>query len=207
LRWVIATDQNLTIGDQVETIRLFQCLDSYVKLPSASTIKNHIMKRLDEVEGKLFEHLPELAKVALTLDGWSASNRQSYLAIIAFFIDRHWKLQEIVIGFEFMDMRHTGEAMTEVVKKVLEKHNIQDRILACTTDNASNNSSFFLKLLTNLITVPECVDVTSSGEVSNEQDQDKIVHVPCLAHVLQLALKAFLKSVRVKPTNDELQKN
>jgi hypothetical protein len=34
-----------------------------------------------------------------------------------------------------------------------------------------------------------------------------IVHVFCLAHVLQLALQTFLRSVRVNSTNDELQKN
>jgi hypothetical protein len=165
------------------------------------------MKRLDEVEDKLFEHLSELAKIVLTLNDWFVSNRQSYLTIIAFFINRHWKLQKIVIEFEFMNMRHTDETMTKVVKKMLEKHNIQNRILVCIIDNAFNNSSFFLKLLTNLIIVSECVNVISSDEVSNEQDQNKIVHVSCLTHVLQLALKIFLRSVRVKSTNDELQKN
>jgi hypothetical protein len=65
---VIAIDQNLIIDDQIEIIRLFQCLDSYVKLSSTFTIKNHIMKRLDEIEDKLFKHLSELTKIVLTLN-------------------------------------------------------------------------------------------------------------------------------------------
>jgi hypothetical protein len=104
-------------------------------------------------------------------------------------------------------MRYTNETMTEVVKKMLEKHNIQNCILVCIIDNASNNSSFFLKLLTSLIIISECVNVISSDEVSNEQNQNKIVHVSCLIHVSQLALKIFLRFVRIKSTNDESQKN
>ena len=31
-------------------------------------------------------------------------------------------------------------------------------------------------------------------------------HLPCLAHVIQLALSELLGKIRIKPTNEELQK-
>jgi hypothetical protein len=106
LRWAIATNQNFTISENIEIKRLFQCLNSYVKLSSSFIIKNHVMKRLKEVEFKLFEHLSHLAKISLTLNCWSAFNRQFYLTIFVFFIDKNWKYQKIVIEFEYMKERH-----------------------------------------------------------------------------------------------------
>jgi hypothetical protein len=110
-----------------------------------------------------------------------------------------------------MKEKHTKENLTKVVKKILIKHNIQVRILTIIIDNASNNVIFFLELVKNLSTITSCVNVTSENDENDEDDDSKkiqnIVHVSCLAHVLQLALQAFLDFVRVNSTNDELQKN
>ena len=108
-----------------------------------------------------------------------------------------------------MKKKHIDETLTKVVEKILMKHNIQARILFIIIDNAFNNNTFFLILVQNLFAIINCVDITSKEEdenVKNDQMQN-IVHVSCLAHVLQLRLQAFLKSVRVNSINDELQKN
>jgi hypothetical protein len=35
----------------------------------------------------------------------------------------------------------------------------------------------------------------------------RIKHMPCLAHVIQLALKAFLGKIRLRPTNETFIRN
>jgi hypothetical protein len=189
---------------------MFQCFDFYVKLSFAFIIKNHIMKRFEEIEKNLFKNLLDKVKLSLTLNCWSAFNRQFYLFIIAFFINKDWNYREILIDFEYMKEKHTSENLTKVVEKILIKHNIQTHILTIITDNAFNNVTFFLELVKNLFTITSCVNVISNNdenEKENDQKKKNIVHVSCLTHVLQLALQVFLNFVRVNSINDELQKN
>jgi hypothetical protein len=112
-----------------------------------------------------------------------------------------------------MKEKHTEETLTKVVEMILIKHNIQARILIIITDNAFNNIIFFLIVIKNLNMITSCVNVTSKKKKEDDDemsDKDKtrnIVHVSCLAHVLQLTLQAFLDSIRISSINDELQKN
>jgi dipeptide/tripeptide permease len=169
------------------------------------------MKRLEEIKKNMFKNLSDKAKILLILNYWSTFSRQSYLSIIVFFIDKNWNYHEILIDFEYMKKKHTKENLTKMIEKVLVKHNIQACILAITTNNVFNNVIFFLKLVNNLFAITNCVNITSkNNEDEKNDDRDKIcniVHVFCFAHVLQLTLQAFLNSVRVNSTNDELQKN
>jgi pimeloyl-CoA synthetase len=112
-----------------------------------------------------------------------------------------------------MNEKHIEKTLTKVVEKILIKHNIQAQILAITIDNASNNIIFFFLFVKNLSIITNCVDVMIENEneddekTMNQEKIQNIVHVSCLAHVLQLALQTFLRSVRVNSINDELQKN
>jgi hypothetical protein len=116
-----------------------------------------------------------------------------------------------LIEFEYMKENHTKKTLTKVVEKILIKHNIQARILIIITDNAFNNIIFFLILIKNLNMITSCVNVIWKKKKNDEMnDQNKtrnIVHVSCLAHVLQLTLQAFLNSIKINSINDELQKN
>jgi hypothetical protein len=112
-----------------------------------------------------------------------------------------------------MKKKHTEEILTKIVEKILIKHNIQARILIIITNNAFNNIIFFLILIKNLNMITSCVNVTSKkkkeedDEMNDKNKTRNIVHVSCLAHVLQLTLQAFLDSIKINSINDELQKN
>ncbi len=210
LRWAIVTNQNFTINDNIEIKRLFQCLNSYVKLSSFFIIKNHIMKRLEKIEAKLFEHLSHLTKISFTLNCWFAFNRQSYLFIIVFFIDKNWKYQKIIIEFEYMKRRHFENNLFKMIENVLNKHKIIYRILIIIINNAINNTTFFYCLMKDISNIAKCVDITSKNnenESQNDETKFNFVYVFCLTHVLQLTLQAFLNFVRVNLINNQLQKN
>jgi hypothetical protein len=112
-----------------------------------------------------------------------------------------------------MKEKHTNETLTKVIEKILTRHNIQARILIITIDNASNNIIFFLILVKNLNIITSCVNVIfekndeEDDKMSDKEKKRNIVHVSCLAHVLQLTLQTFLNSIKINSINDELQKN
>ena len=75
--------------------------------------------------------------------------------------------------------------MAGIINGVLAKYGIQDRILGFTTDSASNNR-----------TLTEALN-NAWSLLSVEWSQFEN-HIPCMAHVVQLILGAFMSSIKVK---------
>jgi hypothetical protein len=106
------------------------------------------------------------------------------MAISGYFIDEDWQYREVLLGFEPLSGTHSGENLSAVLLDVLLQHEIQDRVLAITTDNASNNQTLVNALQQAL------------------PDTTTVIRVPCLAHVIQLSLNELLGQMKADPTND-----
>lgn len=118
------------------------------------------------------------------------------MGIMATFITEKWEYREALIGFEFLDGAHTGKELATIVQRVISQYRLDGRVHCITTDNASNNTTM-------MGTINEMV-----AEISLEPTKyhDGVIHhIPCFAHILQLAQKALLGSIRLSPTNSELQ--
>jgi hypothetical protein len=84
------------------------------------------------------------------------------------------------------------------VDKILSDCDISyDRILALTSDNATNN-----KTLTKAIN--EALNALTAKLYSSPHTT--ITRIPCLAHVIQLSVRALLDSLQLSPKNDEERK-
>ena len=99
-------------------------------------------------------------------------------------------MNEVLLGFEHLQGSHTGRAMAGVLKRVLDFHEItKDQIMTITSDNASPND----KLVTELKKALSIID-KEIGDVNR---------VPCLAHVIQLAVKSLVEHMKIKPKNNK----
>jgi hypothetical protein len=81
---------------------------------------------------------------------------------------------------------HSGLNMAAVVHNVLERFKITRRLFCVTTDNASNNGTMRKEL--------ESYMRSTTQEVEWSSDATKI---PCMAHVIQLVVKAMLRAFNV----------
>lgn len=111
------------------------------------------------------------------------------MAITGYFLDHNWEYREILLGFEPLSGTHSGVNLSDVLMKLLQQYNITDRVLAITTDNASNNHTL-------MASVQESIQ---SLELNNSST---IIRVPCIAHVIQLSLKDLLGQMKVNPKNE-----
>ncbi|KGO49341.1 hypothetical protein PEX2_052280 [Penicillium expansum] len=111
------------------------------------------------------------------------------MAVTGYFLDYNWEYREVLLGFEPLSGTHSGLNLTEVLIRLLQQHDITDRVLAITTDNASNNNT-----LVNFIN-----KAIQSLELSNSST---IIRVPCIAHVIQLSLKDLLGQLKANPKNE-----
>ena len=100
------------------------------------------------------------------------------MAIVGYFIDRKWKLREVLLGFEPLSGQHTGKKLAIVVNAVLDNYRLSDRVFALVTDNASNNGTL----------------ASEPADMLLYFNKDEM-HLSCLAHVIQLAIRAIFNSI------------
>jgi hypothetical protein len=143
----------------------------------------------------------------LAIDCWSSPQRVAFIAIIGYFIDCDWQYREVLLGFEHLPESHEGLKLAEKVIHALERYELGNRVLAITTDNASNNHTM-IEALHDALKVrgspASIIDSALDKELDNLVNSH--VHIPCLAHVLQLSAKALLSYLKVDAKNNEVEK-
>jgi hypothetical protein len=162
---------------------------SMPEIPSSHTVRRRLHELVEERQQSLLQKLPVDGKLSIALDCWTSPFRQAFMAVTGYFIDQDWNYREILLGFEPLHGTHTGCNLGTVLFQLLQKHQIEDRVLTVTTDNASNNSTLLESIQ----------DSLQALELPN---QTPILRVPCIAHIIQLSLKELLGQMEVNPKND-----
>jgi hypothetical protein len=183
----LVVDANLpfSIVEHPKFISLVQYLNPDAKIPSRKRVKDILDEDLEEQDTEsVLPGLGEKPKVSLAIDCWTSANHLSFLGITGYYILEEWNFTEVLLGFEPVDRAHTGQHLAEIVKRVLEKHGLQDRLLAITTDNASNNGTL-------------CQELESSMSEDSITWNSKAMQVSCLAHVINLSSQALLSKLSI----------
>ena len=157
------------------------------------TAQRRVQKLVQEELHSILSTLPLNAKLSIALDCWTSPSKHAFMAITGYFIDRNWNYREILLGFEPLDGPHSGLNLSNVLIELFKKHDITARVLAVTSDNASNNTTL-------VKAVQESIDSLQLP------GNPVIVRIPCLAYVIQLSLRELLRSVKADLQNDKVDK-
>lgn len=171
--------------DNEEFRQCFAMLKQDLRVPRSPKIRKLVAGYVEKMEQDLLKDMVLGSKLSVAYDCWTSPNNHAFLAVIGYFIDKDWQMREVLLGFEHLEGPHAGRNLAEAVVNVLRKYGVLDRVVAITTDNASNNTS----------AMPFIRRYVSRGT-------KETFHLPCLAHVIQLALKALLKTLDAEPTID-----
>lgn len=156
-----------------------------IHVPSRSTFQRLLMQEYQLAVNSIETLLPRGNKVSLAADAWTSPNKLAILSIIGYFVTEDWRLAEVQLGFEQIHGDHNGQNLAAVIMDVLHRYKIDDgRLLGITTDNASSNFTTSDSLQAAL----KIVGVKWSA-FNN--------HMPCMAHVIQLSLGAFMKELKI----------
>lgn len=93
------------------------------------------------------------------------------MAITSYFIDDKWKYHKLLLGFKPLHRSHTSVNLGTALFKVLQRYQLVERVLAITTDNASNNQTIVGRVHKQL-------------ESLNISTTTPIIPVPYIAHVI-----------------------
>lgn len=90
---------------------------------------NHVM----QIKAKL----TKAKYVSLTSDLWSRDTR-SFLALNAYWINEGGKLETVLLACERFTGRHSADNIAAKIKAIINRYGISSKVMAITTDNASN---------------------------------------------------------------------
>ncbi|XP_066323573.1 zinc finger BED domain-containing protein RICESLEEPER 2-like [Miscanthus floridulus] len=106
-----------------------------------------------------------------------------------------------VIGLRLIEVKHTGDNITEKVTCVIEEFGLLDKVFSVTLDNASSNANAMEKL-THMF-----AGYLGSEPAPTPSDPNKVkyhlVHQRCACHIINLIVKSGLK--RFKPYTEDFR--
>lgn len=129
VQWIVINQHSFTIVEEFAFQEFIQTISPAIKIPSATTIKKNIMRFYLSEREKIKEILQEVSgQISFTTDIWTSPSTKAFVVITAHFIDKEWKLQNLIIDFIQIWGTHTGENIKNIFVKILEDFRIHTKV-------------------------------------------------------------------------------
>ena len=145
-------------------------IDPEFIVPGDRKIRMMITKSYGYNRDKLKQLLKTTQSISLTTDLWSSRSKHGYLGLTATWINQNFEIMDVLLEISYFPTPHTANAITDAIKKAMQKWEIESHVVSITTDNGANM-------------------------VAAIRDLAPIKRLSCAAHTLQLAIGKGLKLV------------
>jgi hypothetical protein len=175
--WIIADSRPLNIVQSESFRKFIKELDPAFLLPDTKLIKQTIQSAYNHTLPLIQELIEQNSiSVSLTTDMWTARNRQGFLGVNCFYLDKSFAIQEVVLTIEYIRYPHTAINISDALLMILDQWGLRDKAYIITTDNGANMKKAINEM---------------NSIVSNIKWQ------PCAAHTLQLVVGKGLNVVKL----------
>ena len=82
--------------------------------------------------------LDGLTGIAITTDGGTNNRTKHYQAVTGHFLDKQFRLHNVVLDLVYMDERSTAVNLTAKIRQVLAAYSISEMCVTAVCDNAAN---------------------------------------------------------------------
>ena len=110
-------------------------------MPNRTALLNRLEKKKSEIESKIRNEISTCHDIAITHDGWTSCNTQSYSTVTGHYIDKEWNLKSVSLSTSKTDGAHTSENIAKELENVKTQWNLPNCIAV--TDNAANEKKAF----------------------------------------------------------------
>ena len=207
-RFIVACRIPFLIVDHVQFRRMLQIAagSKGVQIPGRHKIRDRIVDMAEENQKIVLASIPVTSKIAIALDCWSSKCGKAFLAITGYFFTEDFSFREALLGFEPLHSSHEGKYLAEVVIRVLTKHGFLYRVIAATTDGARNNGTMMQEWKKKLSDgLSESIAFRGVFDQEFHEITHSTTHVPCIAHVIQLAANALLDDIKISAKNEGVE--
>ena len=163
---MIAVDlQPFSIVENIGFQRLLHHLYPSYPIPSRKFMKENIIQGIyASVKGSIYQDVLLEKYLSLTSDGWTSSNKCSFLSLTAHWIDGEFDQKDAILSVTPFNQKHTVFHVSECLQNAMEAYRIPaSKVHVIVRDNAANMVA----------------GVTQAGYQS----------LSCFIHTLQLVLK------------------
>ncbi len=182
VKWIVKDDQSFKVVENEHFKDMMSQVKPGLKIISSDTLKRRVMEEFKDKKEEMISFFDRLdAKVSFTTDCWTSPNRIAFMGITAHYIDTDWNLCKMTLDFLPLPGKHTGECLAESFLSTLKTFKLQNKTMAITLDNASNNDAFIRNI-----------------EMDSENSFQSYHHIRCFAHVLNLGAQDALAVISVQ---------
>ncbi|KAK9341814.1 ribonuclease H-like domain-containing protein, partial [Lipomyces starkeyi] len=170
VKWMVATSKPFTEVESDYFRAIFNNIPGLGPLfKSASTATTRILELYMSQKSELKAELATTSiAVSISIDGWTSPTKSAIFAIIAHWITEEWEAREAVLHITELQGSHTGLALAEEVLRCLRFYDITKKLIAVSSDNASNNATM-IDALEELIMNPSAqLNEDSDSELSTD---------------------------------------
>lgn len=183
VKFIIGGHHEYSMVENKRFRSLCRSLNSRVNFVSRHNISDLILGGRNLLKEMIMKELDEATSVALTFDIWTAFHcSRAFAAVTAHYISENMEMEEITLEFQYLPYPHSTIPLSEFIENVIWEFNICSNVIAITTDNAESNKTAMNHLNSKL------------GLSSNFSF--RLVHIRCFAHVINLAVKQAIKSLK-----------
>ncbi|XP_075662921.1 zinc finger BED domain-containing protein RICESLEEPER 1-like [Castanea sativa] len=183
VRMIIKNGYPLNMVDHEDFKIFMNNLQPMFKLPSQDTLIDKILCFYREEKEKLCEQFDKVLSFSLILNFWTDCGKQSkYCSFTMQFIEDGPKLKKN-IAIKNVEYNYTGETLFEIVKGVLLEWNIDKKLATITVESSSANNQM-VKILDRYL-----------GRRNCHPFREKIFHIRCITHVINLLVKDGLDEI------------
>lgn len=182
--WVTDAGLPFSVTENDFFKEMITCVDSHIVVPSRTSVCREVKDMCKSTEISIRDILKDIpGMVSFTTDAWSSRVYKGYLSVTMHWIDKTWCLRHVLLDFVRFPTPHNGETTSTLLFDLLSSWHLLSKVKAITTDNASDMCSAMSKL----------TDMMNIRNNSARCVQD--IHVRCIAHVVNIAVKDCLAEV------------
>lgn len=182
-RLIIRRDLSFSAAEWEELHTLLYACNPYAAeaaLSSRAAITNEIECSYQQEVKKVKAILhASVSRIHICTDTWKSPNKRYFQAFNAHFVDRSGCLRTALLDLAELRGPHTGDAICELFKPVLQQYELHDKLGWVTGDNAGANNTFCRAVQQHL----------DQDGVAWPADQRRL---RCFGHIINIAVCAFL---------------
>ena len=109
--------------------------------PNRKLIQSKIDKKKNHIEAQMKADLKNVDNMAITHDGWTSINTESYSTVTGHYINDNWELKSVVLETKKVDGSHTAENIKKSLLTTQQRWGLPTPVGV--TDNAANERKAF----------------------------------------------------------------
>ena len=143
---------------------------------------------------ELQSHITCGGHISITTDAWTAQNYTEYAAVTGHWINKKWQHQCVLLDVIHLQV-HSGEYLAQELAAVTDSFEITGAAFTYTRDNVSANTVMLSKY--KKLAVERQATIQQPWTFTVKEGD-----VQCIAHIINLAVQAALKSLKASPDTE-----